>query len=396
MKGKVIRDPIHGDIQLSELEIELVDTPQMQRLRNIKQNGLCFLVYPAMNSTRFEHSLGVMYLAGNVSNALDFDDEKERLLRVSGLLHDVGHFPFSHTSDELLSKIGYGHEENSCEIIKGTEIGDILNSYGINPGEICDIVLGKKDLGKIISSSIDIDKMDYLTRDSYHAGVAYGIIDLDRVIGGMKMINEELIIEKGSLEAVESLLIGRNMMFQTVYRHHTKRIVEAMFRSALDSLLGNELSYPEFTKMDDINLISALRSSSGYVGDIMKRIDERRLFKRVFEQGVSPIAEQFRLELELHAKEIQVRIAEDAGVERGYLLLDMPESKFQEFNILIEDDGLHRIDEISELAKALKKSEEERLTLCVYTPKEHIDKIKGFDFDKHIQYTQTMLKKFYA
>ena len=396
MKGKVIRDPIHGDIQLSELEIELVDTPQMQRLRNIKQNGLCFLVYPAMNSTRFEHSLGVMYLAGNVSNALDFDDEKERLLRVSGLLHDVGHFPFSHTSDELLSKIGYGHEENSCEIIKGTEIGDILNSYGINPGEICDIVLGKKDLGKIISSSIDIDKMDYLTRDSYHAGVAYGIIDLDRVIGGMKMINEELIIEKGSLEAVESLLIGRNMMFQTVYRHHTKRIVEAMFRSALDSLLGNELSYPEFTKMDDINLISALRSSSGYVGDIMKRIDERMLFKRVFEQGVSPIAEQFRLELELHAKEIQVRIAEDAGVERGYLLLDMPESKFQEFNILIEDDGLHRIDEISELAKALKKSEEERLTLCVYTPKEHIDKIKGFDFDKHIQYTQTMLKKFYA
>ncbi|ODS38633.1 MAG: hypothetical protein A7316_07545 [Candidatus Altiarchaeales archaeon WOR_SM1_86-2] len=396
MKGKVIRDPIHGDIQLSELEIELVDTPQMQRLRNIKQNGLCFLVYPAMNSTRFEHSLGVMYLAGNVSNALDFDDEKERLLRVSGLLHDVGHFPFSHTSDELLSKIGYGHEENSCEIIKGTEIGDILNSYGIHPGEICDIVLGKKDLGKIISSSIDIDKMDYLTRDSYHAGVAYGIIDLDRVIGGMKMINEELIIEKGSLEAVESLLIGRNMMFQTVYRHHTKRIVEAMFRSALDSLLGNELSYPEFTKMDDINLISALRSSSGYVGDIMKRIDERMLFKRVFEQGVSPIAEQFRLELELHAKEIQVRIAEDAGVERGYLLLDMPESKFQEFNILIEDDGLHRIDEISELAKALKKSEEERLTLCVYTPKEHIDKIKGFDFDKHIQYTQTMLKKFYA
>ena len=118
---KIIRDPIHGNVELNEIELKLLDTPHMQRLRHIKQNWLCYLVYPAMNSTRFEHSLGVMHLAGKVADHLGLVEERKNL-KLAGLLHDVGHCAFSHTSDHLLSRFGFDHEENSSRIILDTEI----------------------------------------------------------------------------------------------------------------------------------------------------------------------------------------------------------------------------------------------------------------------------------
>ena len=129
MKRKIIRDPIHGNISLSELEVDLVDTMYFQRLRNIKQNGFCYLVYPAMNSTRFEHSLGVMHLAGILSDHLNLKEKDKNLLRATGLLHDIGHCAFSHTLDDIIKKLGHSHEENSSRIILKTEVSDILKKY---------------------------------------------------------------------------------------------------------------------------------------------------------------------------------------------------------------------------------------------------------------------------
>ncbi len=393
---KTIRDPIHGTIALNEVELELIDTPQFQRLRNIKQNGLCFLVYPAMNSTRFEHSLGVMHLAGLLTDHLELREDDRQAIRVAGLLHDIGHCAFSHTSDDLLVKIGHSHEENATAIISKTEISDILKKHGLDVREISELINGRGDFGKIISSEIDIDKMDYLIRDSYYAGVAYGVIDLDRIIYGMKLRNRELVIKRGSLEAVESLLISRNLMYQTVYRHHTKRIVEAMFKRALSKFLFDEgIGYGEFIQMDDIDLVHGLRNTRGYSRDIMSRIDRRNLFKITFKEKISLIEEKFRRNMLEDSLKIEERMADDFKIKQGYVLIDMPETKMSEFKILVEsDDGLKLINEVSTLARALEKAEEEKLTFCIYTAKEYIEKLKNFNIEDYIEFSQTRLGKF--
>lgn len=392
---KTIRDPIHGTIQLNEIELELIDTPEFQRLRRIRQNGLCYLVYPAMNSTRFEHSLGVMYLAGRMADHLEIDDDSKNILRIAALLHDIGHCAFSHTADEILIKEGYSHEKNSSRIITKSKISDILKNHGINPAGISELADGEGNLGKIISSEIDVDKMDYLIRDSYYAGVAYGVIDPERIIYGTKVVDGEIVIGKGSIEAVESLLISRNLMYQTVYRHHTKRIAEAMFRHAIESLLKHNIDYEEFMRMDDIDLIHALRNADGYPKEIMDRIDNRRLFKTVFQGKIMSITENFRKNMAEKSGEIENRIAEDFGIEEGYLLLDIPGMKMPEFKILIEsDNGLKFIDEISNLARSLEKAEEEKLAVCIYTNPENREKLKGFDAEKYIEFSQTRLRRF--
>ncbi len=393
---KTIRDPIHGTITVNELELELIDTPHFQKLRHIKQNGLCFLIYPAMNSSRFEHSLGVMHLAGLLADHLELGDDDKQAIRVAGLLHDIGHCAFSHTSDDILAKFNRSHEENSTRIIEKTEISDILKKHGLNPSEISDLINGKGSFGKIISSEIDIDKMDYLIRDSYYAGVAYGVIDLERIMYGMKLVDNELVIKRGSLEAVESLLISRNLMYQTVYRHHTKRIVEAMFKRALNKFLDDEeMGYEEFIQMDDIDLVFRLRNSKGYSRDIMKRIDQRELFKIAFQEKIGLIEENFREDMLRDNVKIEEKIAEDFGIEKGYTLIDMPETKMSEFKTLIEsDDGLKLIDEISSLARALEKAEEEKLTFCIYLPLEFMDKLKGFNVEDYIEFSQTRLGRF--
>ena len=393
---KIIRDPLHGNVELNEIELKLLDTPQMQRLRHIKQNGLCYLVYPAMNSTRFEHSLGVMHLAGKVAEHLGLVEEREEL-KLAGLLHDVGHCAFSHTSDHLLSRFGFDHEENSSRIILDTEISDILNDCGISPKNISDLVTGKGSLSKIISSEIDVDKMDYLIRDSYYAGVAYGIIDVERIIHKLKIVDGEIVIGSGGLEAAESLLINRNMMHQTIYRHHAKRIAESMFAGAVNSLLDkSKITYEKFLTMDDIDLVYTLRNAGGYAGEIMERIDSRKLFKRVFVEKINKTLESFRDDISKNKKRIENKISDDAKIPPGYLLIDMPSSELSEFKVLVEyDNELRKIDEVSELAKALEKAELQRLTFCIYSDMKYKENIKNLDIDDYIQYTQTMLKNFY-
>lgn len=381
-KNKIIRDPIHGNIKADELEIKLIDTPEMQRLRRIKQNGFCYLVYPAMTSSRFEHSLGVMHLAGLVSDHLGLNKEQRKFLRVSALLHDIGHVPFSHSSEEVLRKYHHFlHEDHSAYIITKSEISEILEDDGINPGEVANFIKGKGELSKLLSSEIDIDKMDYLIRDSYYAGVAYGVIDLQRVIHGIKIFDDIVVIKKSSLEAVESLLISRNLMYQTVYRHHTKRIVECMFKRALEFLLKTKkISYKEFLNFDDFDIVSLLRNSKGYGKGMMKRIDNRALFKIFFQKAVRELPENFIMKLKENPEEIERKISKDFKIPQGYVLVDLPNTKLSEFEIVFEtEEGLKRIDEISSLAKALKNSEQEKLNFCIYTPLEMKEKFKNFD-----------------
>ena len=395
--NKIIRDPIHKDIELTEAELKILDTPQMQRLRRIKQNGLAYIVYPSMNVTRFEHSLGVMYLAGKVARHLNLSNDDAQDLRLAGLLHDTGHLPFSH----LLKIKNFSHEKNSAELIKHTEITDILNFYGINPDKIVDLIFGIGVYGKIISSDIDVDKMDYLIRDSYYAGVAYGIIDIDRIIGCIKFYEKNLVIDEGGLEAVEKLLIARNMMHQTVYRHHTKRIAESMFSRAYDYAKEN-LTIEKLSEMDDCDLLNFLENkcsegvASHYIKEILTRLKNRNLFKRFYVAKYEETGEIFCRDVREDKKKFECKICDALGIPYDYLLADLPEVRLKEYDAMIyisnHNKNIYKMDEISELANALKQTEISRLTFCIYVDGKYTGRQKDFCPEKFITFKQRKLE----
>jgi HD superfamily phosphohydrolase len=392
MAEKVIRDPIHGSIRLDGVFLDLADTRHFQRLRQIKQNGLCYLVYPAMNSTRFEHSLGVYHLGGRIGEHLQLRDAERMSLRAACLLHDLGHGPFSHTFDELMEGYGLEHENESARIINNTEVADILLGAGIKPKSVVELVFGEGRLGKLLSSEVDVDKMDYLIRDAYYAGVAYGVTDVERLLQSMRMVKGDVVVDSRGLEAAESLLINRNLMYQTVYRHHAKRIAESMINHAVEKLVKGKSDAARVFKMDDIELVQTMRQSRGFVSDMMARIDERRLFKKVFSENISLLTEESRLEVSKKSHRIEARIARNYNIKDGYLLLDYPETSMNEYRVKVKTpSGLRYIGEVSQLAKSLEGSEREKLTVNIYARAEDRDKFQDFKPDKYFDYSQKKL-----
>ena len=193
---KNIRDPIHGFVGVTQKELSLLDTYPMQRLRRIKQLACADLIYPSAVHTRFEHSIGTLYVADKMAERIGLDDHQREVIRLASLLHDVGHGPFSHVFDAILSianQKGVGHEEITVDLIKKVpEVVDILgDSYE-------DVLMLFEDpeiesvLKEILSSEIDADKLDYLQRDSYHAGVTYGFFEFTFFVFCPKEIRSEV------------------------------------------------------------------------------------------------------------------------------------------------------------------------------------------------------------
>ncbi len=233
-----ITDPIHKNIKFTQIEKELIDTPIFQRLRRIRQLAGAHLVYPGALHSRFEHSLGSMFLAGLSGQTLyskDYitDMDVIQKLRIAALLHDVGHGPFSHLFEEV-SKNGvkFSHESFGQKIITNTIISDIIEKNGYDSKEIASISFGKHKmnfLNEIISGGLSVDLMDYLPRDSYFSGTEYGKIDYHRIINSLEVSSHNnLGINKSSLYSYESMLISRYQMFKAVYFHKSVRSGEVM------------------------------------------------------------------------------------------------------------------------------------------------------------------------
>src|SRR3954468_20200296 len=216
----VIRDPLHNNIRLDPLARELIETPAFQRLRYVRQLGLAFLVYPGARHTRFEHALGTYHLAKRSLALLDesdglsgIPDDESGIVAAAALLHDLGHYPFSHALEEIGA---LHHEEVARSIIGGGEIGEILTRTLGNdaPSRIIALVRGqsRSPLQRLISGSLDLDKLDYLRRDALMCGVPYGDIDVDRLLNSLVLVDDDVspgglsvgIAEKG-LSALESL-----------------------------------------------------------------------------------------------------------------------------------------------------------------------------------------------
>lgn len=296
MTLKMIYDEIHGFIKVNSVEKAIIDTPIFQRLRHIVQVGLAYLVYPGATHTRFSHSIGTLHLAsklgGNLMNEGYLTEDDVQLLRLAALLHDVGHYPLSHSLELCLLRL-YGdkasHERLTIEILRRSIIADILRENGYTPNSIIGILKGEyknKLLTQIISSDADIDKMDYLLRDSKHTGIAYGIIDIDRLVNTFSVDSEgNLALMMKGLGALENLYMARLQMYKTVYYHKTIIAFELMLNEIYRELLErgevmslneiyNGISTGDFSFFNDHyvynKLYGIIRSEKAYPHSIVK------------------------------------------------------------------------------------------------------------------------------
>ena len=375
--AKEIRDSIHGSIKLDELELSLLDTPEMQRLRRIKQLGFTYLAYPSATHTRFEHSLGVMHLAGRIAESVGLSKDDIQLSRICGLLHDLGHTAFSHTFEALVEKHSkQTHEEVACSIIHADPIKSVLSKSSFSSKDVTDVLMGKnRPVSDIISSDLDADRMDYLLRDSHYTGVAYGLIDLERMIHTLAIHNDELVLT--DLPAAEFLLRARSLMYPTVYEHHTARIAESMFSHAIEYLiLHHGLEIPALLKMDDIDLIAMLRASKRYPKDIIGLIDNRTLFKRALvvgrpDIGTASVQRFAAMRDDLKQMDrIESQISDKVGLHHGYVLLDILEPLYPDgLDLKILKDGkvLHA-SSLSTAIKTMNDSQWDYWRMSVFSP----------------------------
>ena len=264
METKEFRDPIHGFVEVNQFELKIIDTPIFQRLHNIKQLSLGHLVYHSAEHSRFGHVIGTMHLAGEAFDALkentkkldekfEADDVDRRTLRIAALLHDVGHTPFSHSLQNLLN---VDHEEYSNALIDHY-FASSIEEAGVNRELVKNLILGepypkKPYLSKIINGQLDVDRLDYLLRDTRTAGVWYGEFDLDRIIEQLAVVENNLVVMEGGFESIEQLIVARHHMYQSVYFHKTKRAFELMLWKCSEILKENEiLKYPSIKELEE-------------------------------------------------------------------------------------------------------------------------------------------------
>jgi HD superfamily phosphohydrolase len=322
-----IRDVIHGLIERSSLEVKIINTPVFQRLRRIHQLALANLVYPCAHHTRFEHSLGTMHIAGRIAEKLKGEGKLSKNdianIRLTALLHDVGHGPFSHISEYLLEKyynpelIDIGQErEKIHEIVtrdiikKDTDLKSLIPDN--QRGQVLSL-LHKDDLKDfrydIVSGPLDADKLDYLLRDSYYTGVKYGLYDLDKIIESLRVIRfgpEEsyLGIDEEGIYALEQLIMAKYHLTTQVYFHRIRGITDSMIIRGIELAVNEGLdevkrlfTYDgsnEFLKKyysyNDENLISLIRKGGGPLSkEIFERLYNRKLFKMVHSRRISEI-----------------------------------------------------------------------------------------------------------
>jgi len=336
----IIRDPLWNNIRVDESALRLIDTGVFQRLRYVRQLGLAYLVYPGATHTRFEHALGAYHLARRTLGLLEEKGElggvaadECAVVRSAALLHDVGHYPYSHALEE----IGALHHEAVARplITEGQAAKELRTAIGDDaPARVYALIRGGSEspLQGLISGSLDLDKIEYLKRDALMCGVPYGEIDVDRLINSLTIVPDPVsgrpsvgVLEKG-LSALESLLFAKYQMYRNVYWHHAVRSATAMYKRLVgDALRSGTLDPRALASFTDEGLLHQLGSSGA--SPLLGALRERRLYKRVFECPAGDMADGTGDWISFDHE--RTRTAEDAlaaelGLAPGELLLDFP------------------------------------------------------------------------
>jgi len=344
---KIVRDPIHGDIRIENYFVELLETPEVQRLYNIKQLGFAHLVFPGAHHTRLEHSLGTYKIASQVSETLNLEDAERDNINCAAMLHDIGHGPFSHTLESILwEKLSIDHvdlteklifgdyeifDSDEKKFIKSQSVSKILDKNDVNKEEIVDIIRGATDkksyLSQILNSTIDVDQLDYLIRDAYYTGVAYGMIDIERLIQTLMIHEDNLTIKRKGVHVVENFLMARGLMYSTVYFHKTVRIAELMLSKALEQIPSDEPF--EFFRMTDAEIMNDLEKYGDFQHEIVTRLKYRELFKQAYSASLFDLDENEIVSIK-KLEDINLRREKEQEMENvfniptGHLIIDLP------------------------------------------------------------------------
>ncbi len=335
-----IRDPIHTFVHFDHQERMVIDSPPIQRLRQIHQLATTYLVYPGATHRRFEHCLGVMDLAGRVFDVItnpenlsssirdlvspDLVDESMKrhwrsTVRMAALCHDIGHLPFSHAAERELLPEGWDHEMITKELILSPVMQDLWQNMRppLNPTDIAKLAVGPQHFGDsepsdveailselIVGDALGVDRIDYLLRDSLHTGVGYGRFDHFRLVDTLRIlpspqygdetesIEPQLGVEEGGLKSAEALLLARYFMFSQVYFHRVRRAYDIHLKDFLSSWLPTgrfPISLEEFLEITDAEVTSAMLAASRNKGtassEFARRITERDHFRALWERN---------------------------------------------------------------------------------------------------------------
>jgi HD superfamily phosphohydrolase len=347
----VIRDPLWDNIRLDRAALAAVDTPTVQRLRYVRQLGHAFLVYPGATHTRFEHALGAYHLTRKALSSLEergelgcVAEEDHMAVRMAALLHDIGHYPFSHSLEEA----GFpSHEGLGVAKLDRGELGIRLREIGGAdfPERIGALITkrSRSPLQGLISGSIDLDKIDYLSRDAFMCGVPYGTVDVERLLASLTLVetggHQEVGVHEKGVSALESLLFAKYQMYRNVYWHHAVRAATCMFKRAVRTAVAQgAIGVPAIAEATDDGLMELLlrrtadqrRDAAGGEGDwgeLAAAIRARRLYKRALDLPASdvPAAMQPWLadDAELTGR-VEDALAAELELPDGGILLDFP------------------------------------------------------------------------
>lgn len=398
-RERIYRDSVHNIIRVGNssaegrLLVSLIDAREFQRLRRIRQLGLAHFAYQGAEHSRFAHSLGAFHLATRTLAKLrlnyDISESDQTAVRVAALLHDTGHGPFSHVIEPVLK---FHHEEFTVKtVLSGeSEVGRLLNAYSSElPEQVASIIKGTfrpMALAQLVSSQLDVDRMDYLLRDSLMTGVKYGIYDLEWIIKSLE-INEEadqLYVSARGIYAVEDYLQARYYMFRQVYFHRTLRAAESVLHSILRRALalyaagssvwhqpgsafekilqGEKLSLTEHLSLDDTDILYHIKqwqtSEDRTLADLSTRFLNRRLFKAfdldMPEERVESFVKDSRSAVEQAGFDPEYYFIEDKAGDVPHYFYTSDAAKPKD-RIYVEDGfSRPRIREISEVSAAVR------------------------------------------
>ncbi len=313
-KKKLFNDPVYGFVSIAyETVFDLIEHPYFQRLRNIKQLGLTHLVYPGALHTRFHHALGAMHLMGIALETLKnkgvaITEEEAEAVTIAILLHDIGHGPFSHA---LESCIVPGVEHEALSVLIMHRLNKTFNGKLSLAIAIFENKYEKKFLHQLVSSQLDMDRLDYLNRDSFYTGVSEGVIGFDRILKMLHVVNDELVVEEKGIYSIEKFLISRRLMYWQVYLHKTviaaEQLLVKIFQRAkaiankgvplfaspsfnlllankisTEAFYENELYLDAFMKLDDSDLFSAIKVWAEHEDPILAKLCKLLIDRKLF------------------------------------------------------------------------------------------------------------------
>ncbi len=364
----IIRDPVHGTIELSPLEARLIDTPVFQRLRFIRQLGMTHLVYPGAHHTRFEHSLGSLQLAERMARAIELPAAERKRLRMAALLHDIGHLPFSHDSECVTAHRFGDHEKRGAKMIRSGPLAEIIEKED-EPTQVAKWMQGYS-YGQLITSDVGADRIDYLLRDAYYTGVAYGVVDGPRIFSTLRWVKGRPALRGNGLEAAESMIMARFEMFHAVYYHHAVRMARAMLQQAIGEALDDPRMDWEAAKTEgDTAMLMRLRELPAGRA-LADGLLNRRLYKRAWTGHWSGLDANTKKRAK--SGELSQELSEACGV---CILVSVPDPFRSRTTIeILTDDGPKKLEKASPLVASLERAAESRSQLIIGAPEEKREK----------------------